>query len=89
MATTVYRIDNGVPVDFAHVIDAKESVAGGFYSFAKPVDPNSVVEKKPIVKIEKVEVFKPAPIVKEEIVEEVKEIVDSKNKSISNRIIRK
>ena len=45
---TIYRKDNGKPVNIDHLIDAKEAVAGGFYTFTAPAPEKKVL--KPIVK---------------------------------------
>lgn len=50
MPEILYEKSTGKQVIFAHVIDAKESLAGGFYTRE---DPNKKVEEKPVeVKLE-------------------------------------
>jgi len=102
MATTIYRKDNGKPVIFAHIIDAKESVQNGFYTWECEVkQPKEeivpvVKEEKEIVIPKKIEpvVEEKVELLTEKIVDEVKEEIEPKpEKKIpvkaSPRIIRK
>ena len=93
MAITLYRKDNGAPVIFAHIIDAKESMQSGFYSEQAPpvskVEVPEKVEVKPIVGAKKpIIVKKEEPVVKKEepIIEEKEVKPEIKPAS---RIIRK
>jgi len=81
---TIYRKDNGKPVSIDHLIDAKEAVAGGFYTFTAPekkapkpivkkvepkVEPKLIVKKAEFKPIPKVE---SKPIVKAEVTKSLK-----------------
>ena len=94
MAVILYRRDNGVAITFAHAIDAKESMAGGFYSQTAPPVPKKPIvpektEVKPII-ISPVVDKKPVVVEVESKPTPVKDVVESKPVvKPSPRIIRK
>ena len=99
MSVTIYKKDDGTPIIFAHMIDAKESVAGGFYVWNAPPskvaqeEPPKVEEKKAPAK-EKVEHAmkkEKEPVVEKEpepVIEKEDE-VEKPIRKINPRIIRK
>lgn len=49
---TIYEKESGKAVNFSHMIDAKESVAGGFYVWENPVAPEEPEVPEVVEKVE-------------------------------------
>lgn len=58
MSVTIYERETGKPVTFAYMIDAKESVAGGYYTWNAPPKPIA----KPVPPVEEKVAVEPAPM---------------------------
>jgi len=96
MTITLYEKESGKPKDFAHIIDAKESMMSGFYVQEKPAKKDSkskpkvepkTAPKKVVKEPEKVE-EKPKPIRKSD--SEKKSLsVPTYNKDDDSKLIRK
>ena len=52
---TIYEVKTGKPVNMQYMIDAKESVANGFYTFTPPTKEEDKPAKKVVKKVEPVE----------------------------------
>ena len=91
MAITIYSKNTGNPVKMIHMVDAKEAVRGGEYTFEKPPVPidekKVVVEKK--VEDKKVVEEKVVEPVEEKAVEPVKEEPVKEEIAPKRKIIRK
>jgi len=78
--TTIYNKATGKPVEVAHAIDLKEYIAGGAFTYEKPVEKPVVPKAKPAViptVADKKPVAVPTPIAKKP------------ERKISPKIIRK
>lgn len=97
MSVTIYDTANGSPITIEHMIDAKDAVASGKYSFNAPAPapapapepaPTPTPASKPIV-VKEVKVEPVVEIVKEKVIEDPPKEEEVPIRKINPRLIRK
>lgn len=94
MPVTVYSNEGGAAIIIEHMIDAKDAVASGKYSFNPPASakksaPAPIEIPKPVVKPASVKEVKVEPVVENDVVEDSPKEEEPPIRKINPRLIRK